>query len=75
VQVARCASILEAVFGISISNQVRIIALDRVPQTEQGKVDRMAIEALPQDEPRNRTSRIEFDMESHRQSNVAGVSV
>ena len=74
-QVARCASILEAVFGISISNRVRIIAVDRVPQTEQGKVDRMAIEALLQDEPRNRTHRIELDPQSRRQTSLADASV
>jgi fatty-acyl-CoA synthase len=75
VEVARCASILESVFGTSISNRVHIIAVDRVPQTEQGKVDRMAIEAFLQDEPRNRTSRIEFDTESRRQRSVVGASL
>jgi fatty-acyl-CoA synthase len=75
VEVVRCASILESVFGTSISNRVHIVAVDRVPQTEQGKVDRMAIEAFLQDEPRNRTSRIEFDTESRRQRSVVGASL
>jgi fatty-acyl-CoA synthase len=75
VEVARCASILESVFGTSISNRVNIIAVDRVPQTEQGKVDRMAIEAVLQNEPRDRTSRIGFDPESRRQTSLVGASL
>ena len=75
VELARCVSILESVFGASISNRVNIIAVDRVPQTEQGKVDRMAIEAVLQDEPRNRTHRIELDPQSRRQTSLADASV
>ena len=75
VQVARCASILQSVFGTSISSRVRIIAVDRVPQTEQGKVDRGAIEAVLQDAPRNRPSRIEPDRKSCRQRSVTGASL
>ena len=75
VEVARCASILESVFGTSVSNRVRIIAVDRVPQTEQGKVDRAAIEAVLQDEPRSKTRRIEFDPQSRRQESVIDASV
>jgi fatty-acyl-CoA synthase len=72
VQVARCASIIQSVFGASISSRVRIIAVDRVPQTEQGKVDRRAFETVSQDAPRNRPSHIEFDREQCRQRSVIG---
>jgi fatty-acyl-CoA synthase len=63
------------VFGMSISNRVRIVAVDCVPQTEQGKVDRAAIEAVLQDGPRNGTDHIEFDPESRRQENVVDASL
>jgi fatty-acyl-CoA synthase len=75
VEVAGCASIIESVFGASVSNRVRIIAVDRVPQTEQGKVDRAAIEAVLQDESRSKTRRIEFDSQSRRQESVIDASV
>jgi fatty-acyl-CoA synthase len=39
--VAQC----EAVLGAIVSQQVRIVPVDRVPQTEQGKVDRAQIDA------------------------------
>ncbi len=71
VEIARCAGILESVFGTAISNRVRIIAVDRVPQTEQGKVDRAAIEAVLQNDSRHRVSNIGSDVESRRQSGVA----
>ncbi|MFM0337412.1 class I adenylate-forming enzyme family protein [Paraburkholderia fungorum] len=51
-EVARCTGILQSVFGTSVSRRVRIVEVDRVPQTEQGKVDRTAIEAILQDESR-----------------------
>ncbi len=46
VDVARCARTLEWALGTVISDRVHIIAVDRVPQTAQGKVDRAAIETL-----------------------------
>ena len=75
VEIARCASILESVFGASVSNRVNIVAVDRVPQTEQGKVDRMAMEAVLQDGPRNRTRRVEVDPESRRQTSLVDASL
>jgi fatty-acyl-CoA synthase len=75
VEVARCASILESAFGASIANRVRIIAIDRIPKTEQGKVDRAAIEAVLQDQPRHRTSRIEFDPKSERLGSMIDASL
>jgi fatty-acyl-CoA synthase len=44
VDVAQCARTLESALGTVISDRVHIIAVDRVPQTAQGKVDRAAIE-------------------------------
>jgi fatty-acyl-CoA synthase len=75
VDVTRCASILESVFGTFVSNQVRIVVVDRVPQAEQGKVDRAAVEAVLQDEPCNGTDPIEFDLELRRQENVMDASL
>ncbi len=49
--------------------------VDRVPQTEQGKVDRMAIEAVLQDGRRNGTNRVEFDLESRRQTSLVDASL
>jgi fatty-acyl-CoA synthase len=43
VDVAQCVRALEAAFGVCIGNAVRICAVDRLPLTEQGKVDRAAI--------------------------------
>jgi fatty-acyl-CoA synthase len=74
VEIARCASILESAFGASVSNRVRIIAVDRVPQTEQGKVDRAAIEAVLQDEPRSRSRCIEFDRHEKHAAQAPGLS-
>ncbi|MFM0201855.1 AMP-binding protein [Paraburkholderia fungorum] len=45
VNLAQCEGALEAALGTSVSNQVRIVPMDRVPQTEQGKVNRARIEA------------------------------
>ena len=41
--VAQCVCALEATFGVFIGNAVRICVVDRLPLTEQGKVDRAAI--------------------------------
>ncbi|CAN7621339.1 AMP-binding protein [Caballeronia sp. LjRoot29] len=75
VDVTRCASILQTVFGRSISNRVRIVVVHRVPQTEQGKVNRAAVEAVLQDGPRHGTSPMESDRESRRHENVADASL
>ena len=42
---ARCAAAIELALGAEIAARVDAVVLDRVPQTEQGKVDRAAIEA------------------------------
>lgn len=44
VTVAHCATALELALGAGIADRVRIVVMDRVPQTGQGKVDRLAVE-------------------------------
>jgi fatty-acyl-CoA synthase len=46
VGVAQCVRALEAALGVFIGNAVRICIVDRLPLTEQGKVDRAAIASL-----------------------------
>ena len=40
------ARALEATFGVFIGNAVRICVVERLPLTEQGKLDRAAIASL-----------------------------
>ncbi|MFM0015888.1 AMP-binding protein [Paraburkholderia sediminicola] len=46
VGVAQCVRALEAAFGVFIGNAVRICVANRLPLTEQGKVDRAAIVSI-----------------------------
>ncbi|SAL25222.1 class I adenylate-forming enzyme family protein [Caballeronia humi] len=46
VDVARCMRALEAAVGVLIADAVRICIVDRLPLTEQGKVDRAAIGSI-----------------------------
>jgi fatty-acyl-CoA synthase len=48
--VARCVQMLETAFGPFVAHQVRLVVVNRVPLTEQGKADRTAIELMFQDE-------------------------
>lgn len=51
--IERCMRRLEAAFGQRVANRIRIVVVDRVPLTEQGKADRIAIEAILQEEWRS----------------------
>jgi fatty-acyl-CoA synthase len=48
--IARCVHALKTAFGSLVAKRVRIVVTDRVPLTEQGKADRIAIEAILQDD-------------------------
>ncbi|HVE07361.1 MAG TPA: AMP-binding protein [Paraburkholderia sp.] len=43
IDMPRCMRALEQVFGVNIAHTVQMVAAQRVPLTEQGKVDRVAI--------------------------------
>ncbi|MEX3973774.1 AMP-binding protein [Paraburkholderia caribensis] len=44
VTLARCATALELTLGTVVADSARFVVVDRVPRTEQGKVDRGAVE-------------------------------
>lgn len=48
--VERCTHTLKTAFGPFVANQVRIVVVDRVPRTEQGKADRVAIGMIVRDD-------------------------
>lgn len=43
---ARCARAINTAFGTAVADKLSIVAADRVPLTEQGKVDRAAVALL-----------------------------
>ncbi|GJH10504.1 AMP-binding protein [Caballeronia novacaledonica] len=49
VDIARCMRTLESACGVDVAKAVRMAAVQRVPLTEQGKVNRAAIERLCRD--------------------------
>ena len=75
VGVAQCVRALETAFGVFIGNAVHICVVDRLPLTEQGKVDRAAI-ASPGTDTAQRvlqgTGRITADEADHDARRQAG---
>jgi fatty-acyl-CoA synthase len=56
IDIGDCMRVLEAACGAKVANAVRMVATQRVPLTEQGKVDRARIGQMFEDEANRRAA-------------------